>query len=170
MEEALADHENHEAEECELETFARDVLGCSRDTPNSFRMEGPPGIANTKTYIMPDASQKYAIVVDGDSLEAVEEAAHLLYLLLGRTIRAHRRDHAAKRASLRQKTKGQQAESVSHPSSKIRDLRSRILHTATAQPRLSLQRPPWGSGKKLPDFTVHLLSTNGGNESHLWEP
>ena len=27
VEEALADHENHEAEECEFEAFARDVLG-----------------------------------------------------------------------------------------------------------------------------------------------
>jgi hypothetical protein len=27
VEEALAAHENHEAEECEFETFARDVLG-----------------------------------------------------------------------------------------------------------------------------------------------
>ena len=43
---------------------------------------------------MPDGLQKYAIIVDGDSLdEAVEEAAHLLYLLLGRALRAHRRAH-----------------------------------------------------------------------------
>lgn len=27
VEEALADHENHEAEECEFEAFARDILG-----------------------------------------------------------------------------------------------------------------------------------------------
>jgi len=44
---------------------------------------------------MSDTPQKYAIILDGDSLdEAVEEAAHLLYLLLGRALRAHRRDHA----------------------------------------------------------------------------
>jgi hypothetical protein len=44
---------------------------------------------------MTDTPRKYAIIVDGDSLdEAVEEAAHLLYLLLGRALRAHRRDHA----------------------------------------------------------------------------
>jgi len=43
---------------------------------------------------MSNGVQKYAIIVDGDSLdEAVEEAAHLLYLLLGRALRAHRRDH-----------------------------------------------------------------------------
>ena len=43
---------------------------------------------------MSDGPPKYAIIVDGDSLdEAVEEAAHLLYLLLGRALRAHRRDH-----------------------------------------------------------------------------
>jgi len=43
---------------------------------------------------MSDGPQKYAIIVDGDSLdEAVEEASHLLYLLLGRALRAHRRDH-----------------------------------------------------------------------------
>ena len=43
---------------------------------------------------MTDGPRKYAIIVDGDSLdEAVEEAAHLLYLLLGRTLRAHRRNH-----------------------------------------------------------------------------
>ena len=43
---------------------------------------------------MTDAPRKYAIIVDGDSLdEAVEEAAHLLFLLLGRTLRVHRRDH-----------------------------------------------------------------------------
>ncbi|GEM_PF-2405011 len=44
---------------------------------------------------MSNTVRKYAIIVDGDSLdEAVEEAAHLLYLLLGRSLRAHRRDHA----------------------------------------------------------------------------
>jgi len=44
---------------------------------------------------MSDGQPKYAIVVDGDSLdEAVEEAAHLLYLLLGRALRAHRRTHS----------------------------------------------------------------------------
>ncbi len=44
---------------------------------------------------MTEIPQKYAIIVNGDSLdEAVEEAAHLLYLLLGRALRAHRRDHA----------------------------------------------------------------------------
>jgi len=44
---------------------------------------------------MNDQYRKYAIIVDGDSLEeAVEETAHLLYLLLGRALRAHRRDHA----------------------------------------------------------------------------
>ena len=38
--------------------------------------------------------QKYAIVVNGDNLdEAVEETAHLLYLLLGRALQAHRRNH-----------------------------------------------------------------------------
>ena len=38
--------------------------------------------------------QKYAIIVNGDNLdEAVEEAAHLLYLLLGRALQAHRRSH-----------------------------------------------------------------------------
>ena len=38
--------------------------------------------------------QKYAIVVNGDNLdEAVEETAHLLYLLLGRSLQAHRRRH-----------------------------------------------------------------------------
>jgi hypothetical protein len=43
---------------------------------------------------MTDSFKKYAIIVDGDSLdEAVEEAAHLLFLLLGRALRAHRRDH-----------------------------------------------------------------------------
>ncbi len=43
---------------------------------------------------MSEELKKYAIIVDGDSLdEAVEEAAHLLYLLLGRALRAHRRDH-----------------------------------------------------------------------------
>ncbi len=43
---------------------------------------------------MSDGPPKYAIIVDGDSVdEAVEEAAHLLYLLLGRALRAHRRDH-----------------------------------------------------------------------------
>jgi len=43
---------------------------------------------------MTDEPRKYAIILDGDSLdEAVEEAAHLLYLLLGRALRAHRRDH-----------------------------------------------------------------------------
>jgi hypothetical protein len=39
--------------------------------------------------------QKYAIMVNGDNLdEAVEEAAHLLYLLLGRSLLAHRRNHS----------------------------------------------------------------------------
>lgn len=48
-----------------------------------------------KNRLMTDTPRKYAIIVDGDSLdEAVEEAAHLLYLLLGRALRAHRRDHA----------------------------------------------------------------------------
>ncbi len=43
---------------------------------------------------MAEAPPKYAIVVDGNDLdEAVEEAAHLLYHLLGRALRAHRRDH-----------------------------------------------------------------------------
>jgi hypothetical protein len=43
---------------------------------------------------MSNSTQKYAIIVNGDSLdEAVEEAAHLLNLLLGRALRAHRRDH-----------------------------------------------------------------------------
>ena len=43
---------------------------------------------------MTSTPRKYAIIVDGDSLdEAVEETAHLLYLLLGRALRAHRRDH-----------------------------------------------------------------------------
>ncbi len=38
--------------------------------------------------------QKYAIIVNGDNLnEAVEEAAHLLYLLLGRALQEHRRSH-----------------------------------------------------------------------------
>ena len=38
--------------------------------------------------------QKYAIIVNGDNLdEAVEECAHLLYLLLGRALQAHRRSH-----------------------------------------------------------------------------
>lgn len=41
------------------------------------------------------APQKYAIVVNGDNLdEAVEETAHLLYLLLGRALQAHRRIHS----------------------------------------------------------------------------
>ena len=41
-----------------------------------------------------DATQKFAIIVNGDNLEeAVEETAHLLYHLLGRALRAHRRDH-----------------------------------------------------------------------------
>lgn len=45
-------------------------------------------------FSMTDSFKKYAIIVDGDSLdEAVEEAAHLLFLLLGRALRAHRRDH-----------------------------------------------------------------------------
>jgi len=44
---------------------------------------------------MSNGPPKYAIIVDGDSLdEAVEEAAHLLYLLLGRALRAHRRNQA----------------------------------------------------------------------------
>ena len=48
----------------------------------------------TKQLLMTDQPRKYAIIVDGDSLEeAVEETAHLLYLLLGRSLRAHRRDH-----------------------------------------------------------------------------
>ncbi len=43
---------------------------------------------------MTEGPSKYAIIVDGDSLdEAVEEASHLLFLLLGRALRAHRRDH-----------------------------------------------------------------------------
>ena len=43
---------------------------------------------------MSSSTQKYAIIVNGDSLdEAVEETAHLLYLLLGRALRVHRRDH-----------------------------------------------------------------------------
>ena len=43
---------------------------------------------------MSNSTQKYAIIVNGDSLdEAVEETAHLLNLLLGRALRAHRRDH-----------------------------------------------------------------------------
>lgn len=43
---------------------------------------------------MNDIHRKYAIIVDGNSLdEAVEETAHLFYLLLGRALRAHRRDH-----------------------------------------------------------------------------
>jgi hypothetical protein len=38
---------------------------------------------------------KYSIMVNGDNLdEAVEEAAHLLYLLLGRALQAHRRIHS----------------------------------------------------------------------------
>ena len=45
-------------------------------------------------FSMTDSFKKYAIIVDGDNLnEAVEEAAHLLFLLLGRALRAHRRDH-----------------------------------------------------------------------------
>ena len=44
---------------------------------------------------MTDATRKYAIIVNGDNLdEAVEETAHLLYFVLGRALRAHRRDHA----------------------------------------------------------------------------
>ncbi len=43
---------------------------------------------------MSNSTQKYAIIVNGDTLdEAVEETAHLLNLLLGRALRAHRRDH-----------------------------------------------------------------------------
>lgn len=43
---------------------------------------------------MNDAQPKYCIVVDGENLdEAVEEAAHLLYSLLSRALRAHRRNH-----------------------------------------------------------------------------
>lgn len=43
---------------------------------------------------MANPVKKYAIIVNGDNLdEAVEEAAHLLYLLLTRALRAHRRDH-----------------------------------------------------------------------------
>ncbi len=43
---------------------------------------------------MTETPRKYAIIVDGNSLdEAVEETAHLLFLLLGRALRAHRRDH-----------------------------------------------------------------------------
>ena len=43
---------------------------------------------------MTEGPRKYAIIVDGDSLdEAVEETAHLFYLLLSRALRAHRRDH-----------------------------------------------------------------------------
>lgn len=43
---------------------------------------------------MSNSTQKYAIIVNGDNLdEAVEETAHLLYLLSGRALRAHRRDH-----------------------------------------------------------------------------
>ena len=45
-------------------------------------------------FSMTDSFKKYAIIVDGDNLdEAVEEAAHLLFLLLGRALRAHRRLH-----------------------------------------------------------------------------
>ena len=48
----------------------------------------------TPDHHMTDEPRKYAIIVDGDSLdEAVEETAHLFYLLLGRALRAHRRDH-----------------------------------------------------------------------------
>lgn len=48
----------------------------------------------TKMILMTDTPPKYAIVVDGDSLdEAVEEAAHLLYLLLSRALLVHRRRH-----------------------------------------------------------------------------
>ena len=43
---------------------------------------------------MSDPTQKYAIIVNGNNLdEAVEETAHLLYLILSRALRAHRRDH-----------------------------------------------------------------------------
>ena len=43
---------------------------------------------------MSDPTQKYSIIVNGNNLdEAVEETAHLLYLLLSRALRAHRRDH-----------------------------------------------------------------------------
>ena len=38
--------------------------------------------------------QKYSIMVNGENLdEAVEETAHLLYLLLGRALQEHRRRH-----------------------------------------------------------------------------
>ena len=48
----------------------------------------------TKTIPMTNTPPKYAILVDGDSLdEAVEEAAHLLYLLLSRALAVHRRNH-----------------------------------------------------------------------------
>ncbi len=44
---------------------------------------------------MTDTPPKYAVIVDGDNLdEAVEEAAHLLYHLLGRALRAHRQQHS----------------------------------------------------------------------------
>ncbi len=45
---------------------------------------------------MAEQPQKYAIIIiRGDSLEeAIEETAHLLYLLLGRSLRAHRLYHS----------------------------------------------------------------------------
>jgi len=47
------------------------------------------------SYLMTEIPQKYAIIVNGDSLnEAVEEAAHVLYLLLGRALQAHRQSHS----------------------------------------------------------------------------
>src|SRR5713226_1506188 len=64
--------------------------------PISFQVTGFAKTSQKMTnQCMTDGIQKYAIIVDGDSLdEAVEEASHLLYLLLGRALRAHRRDHA----------------------------------------------------------------------------
>jgi hypothetical protein len=44
---------------------------------------------------MDEGPQRYAIIVKGDSLEeVVEETAHLFYMVLSRTLRAHRRHHS----------------------------------------------------------------------------
>jgi hypothetical protein len=40
VEEALAAHENHEAEECEFEAFARDILGVLTRHADQFSDEG----------------------------------------------------------------------------------------------------------------------------------
>lgn len=65
--------------------------------------QGVPGLEPLRVQAsnispMPDIPHKYAIIVDGDNLdEAVEETAHLFYLLLGRALRARRRSNVEDR-------------------------------------------------------------------------